>query len=366
MFEGLKFTDIILPAVGGIASAYSPYTARGINTGMNIFNSLASFQSDIQYWKRLKEEREKEDLAADELRRGYDEYLNTVEGWTNAEKDNIARSVRADISNDEETPQAAISPVGGPLSWPMQGVIPEGAKFGDLVPQQVINQRVTEELPGAMAGSQDLRALEERQAALRFGRNAIPASPGGAAQLGAVLSEQAHGGAIERARLQQLLKDQEINRMRDYQIAEVNRQGLLEDELQLMAERQKNKLEGYEVYGALQKEVMAAGDDPEGIPTDKLISYELRASEAVAKLRENTSPEDKAGWENVKRAERLHRRLSDELTARSQKPKPNPDPDKDKKTTEGVGNSLDRQRSYEDALVESGERLRALGLVPVQ
>ena len=70
LFSGLKFTDIFFPAAAAAASAYNPYVGRGIQTGLNTFNSFAAFRDSQRYYKRLNEEQDRMGVATEELRAG--------------------------------------------------------------------------------------------------------------------------------------------------------------------------------------------------------------------------------------------------------------------------------------------------------
>ncbi len=63
LFSGLKFTDVFFPAAAAAASMYNPYIGRGLQTGMNLFNTMAGFQDSARYYKQLQEDREREDAG---------------------------------------------------------------------------------------------------------------------------------------------------------------------------------------------------------------------------------------------------------------------------------------------------------------
>jgi len=80
LFSGMKFTDIFFPAAAAAASMYNPYVGRGIQTGLNTFNTFAAFQDSQRYYKRLKEEQERMNVGGENLRAGIDRQRSRLEG----------------------------------------------------------------------------------------------------------------------------------------------------------------------------------------------------------------------------------------------------------------------------------------------
>jgi hypothetical protein len=149
LFSNLKFTDILFPAAGAIASAYNPHIGRGLQSGMNLFNTMASFQGDIRKWKVLEEERKRELAALEQAQGAAGEYLGGLEGraadikrrYTDMFKEEMdfpqgpggaaLASVEEPMSEEDfqKAMEASIDPAAGPGIFGRQnimGVSPEG------------------------------------------------------------------------------------------------------------------------------------------------------------------------------------------------------------------------------------------------
>jgi len=116
LFSGLKFTDILFPALAAGASAYNPHIGRGLTTGMNLFNSMASFQNDARKWKAAKEEA---DLLKENLQQGHEAVRNYV-GQKQQRADEYRRRISDQMREELDFPQGpggvAIASVKEPLS----------------------------------------------------------------------------------------------------------------------------------------------------------------------------------------------------------------------------------------------------------
>jgi hypothetical protein len=80
LFSGLKFSDIWFPAAASIASMYNPHIGRGLQTGMNLFNSFQDFQNSARYYKQLKEQQEREDAGIASARAGIEKEIGLIQG----------------------------------------------------------------------------------------------------------------------------------------------------------------------------------------------------------------------------------------------------------------------------------------------
>ena len=121
LFDNLKFTDILFPAGAAIASAYNPYIGYGLQTGLNVFNSMSEFQNNLRYWKRIKEQQERDDKALDSLRQGIDENVTYAAGLTDQAADNLKRGVRESVGQEGAAAQAL---TGLAMSHPNMPQIP--------------------------------------------------------------------------------------------------------------------------------------------------------------------------------------------------------------------------------------------------
>lgn len=80
LFSGLKFTDIFFPAAGAVASMYNPHIGRGLQTGMNMFNSFQDFQNSARYYKQLKEDNERQQAGIEEAKAGIGVSISDIQG----------------------------------------------------------------------------------------------------------------------------------------------------------------------------------------------------------------------------------------------------------------------------------------------
>lgn len=116
LFSGLRFTDILFPALAAGASAYNPHIGRGLQTGMNLFNSMASFQNDARKWKMAKDEA---DMLKENLQRGR-EAAGVYVGGKQQRADEIRRRLTDQMREELDFPQGpegpAVASVEEPLS----------------------------------------------------------------------------------------------------------------------------------------------------------------------------------------------------------------------------------------------------------
>jgi len=116
LFSNLRFTDVLFPAIATAASAYSPYAARGLNSGMNLFNTMAQFQNDTRRWKSInaEEKRLKEALEQGQVAAG--EYLSPIEGRQEEIKRRYTEAYRDELDYPQGAEGATIASVPEPMS----------------------------------------------------------------------------------------------------------------------------------------------------------------------------------------------------------------------------------------------------------
>jgi len=116
LFSNLKFTDIFFPAAATVASAYSPHAARGLQSGMNMFNTFAAFQNDARKWKEITAQQK---LLKEQLEQGQaavGEYLEPIEGRASEIERRWTEAYRDELDYPQGAEGATIASVEEPLS----------------------------------------------------------------------------------------------------------------------------------------------------------------------------------------------------------------------------------------------------------
>jgi len=288
LFSNLKFTDILIPGIGAAASAYNPYIGQGLQTGMNLFNSMSSFQNDLRYWKKIKEDQEREDKDLDSLRRGASGYIDFASGLTAQSEDNIRRGLIQGINEQgrdaasQGVPES-LSP--GPPGLPDNQFFPGAplrpdVTFADLMPEKEMEERASR----ALFSDAGHRGLQEREQAARLAQSGIGISPGSAMQTLGILGQQAFGQQIEKDRLDEVLAQDEARYIRKIKSDEAARRGRIDEvrkSTDIRTEAQK------EVYGewldvATEINALSRGDSNLGF--EDLQELYLRAQDRYEKL----------------------------------------------------------------------------------
>jgi hypothetical protein len=191
LFNGLRFTDILFPAAASIASAYNPYIGRGLQTGMNLFNTMANFQQSAQYWKQLKQQREDQEQAILEGQGGLDLILERLR-----EKQALSESQAPQAVRDAEWDKVGglrFSDVGVPL--PVNQTLEAYQTLASPpISEDVIQQRATSNLQE----DKGYQALLDNLAYTQGLRGAFRASPAGALSTIGSLGLQMHGGELDK------------------------------------------------------------------------------------------------------------------------------------------------------------------------
>lgn len=182
LFSGLRFSDVILPLVGTAAASYSPYLARGLQTGMGLFNSLSNFQNSARYWKHLRSERERED----ELIRAAQEGMNPIEAEIlrrqGARMGELEQGVR-----DEDIVRFTQAQGGFP-----DAISPEIFERGVAGPPNL--GQLTEQAASDDDLSNSLKLYEAQLAAYKSG---LPLSPGASISGAGTLAQQLMGSDLD-------------------------------------------------------------------------------------------------------------------------------------------------------------------------
>lgn len=206
LFSGMKFTDLFFPAAGAIASMYNPHIGRGLQTGMNMFNSFQDFQNSARYYKQLKQQQEREQVGIDESRVGFQENIAAIEGdiaGLGLQPGDLRRE--GPILDESETSKFTLYGEEGPeLADPgnfslhmkeLEGIKEEAELAGGPAGQamslgmdQIINPKFSDMDLEAMAAtdetSGEMRALELLLRQQKFAESQLSAAPTVAAQAG--------------------------------------------------------------------------------------------------------------------------------------------------------------------------------------
>lgn len=206
LFSGLKFTDIFFPAAASVASMYNPHIGRGLQTGLNMFNSFQDFQNSARYYKQLKEQNERQQAGVDEARAGLDVLVGTYQDRYDAAGGQMgAGDPRREgpILDESETSKHTLFGEEGPeLADPgnfslhmkeMEGIKEEAALAGgpmgqalDLGMEEIANPKFSDINTESIAENSvlaleqaNLQNLMDNQA---YNRTLFTAAPGVAAQ----------------------------------------------------------------------------------------------------------------------------------------------------------------------------------------
>jgi hypothetical protein len=274
LYGGLTFKDLLFPAAGAIASAYNPYIGYGLQTGMNMFNSFASFQNDLKHWKQQREEQEQLLAAKDDLRRGAKEFITFREGRLGEAEEVAADAAKRQMGQDIINRPPAVDMPTAP--W-MPGVSARDAvagMVGGATPNPTLGEifpNYDQDIRSALIRDQDVIAEREALAGSRLGQSEIAASPGSAAQMLGLLSTRAHDAARERGRFNEAWKKTEESRQNEF----LNKQALKNQELagrlQLIQEGEASQIRE---YGAYAETVRALGYD--NTPTNDMPAFKLQ------------------------------------------------------------------------------------------
>ena len=197
LFSGLKFTDVFIPAAGAVASMYNPYIGRGLQTGMNLFNTMASFKNSAQYYKHLKEQQERLDAAGQLAAEGIDTYLGPMrekaEGMAGSQR--FSKAIGPLLDEGETSKFTMFKDEGPELPDPnqqmtfrqalgLEEVETESPQDFDLAIEAVQNPRFSEMNVEQFAATEEekaeLEALQEQIRFMELQKSFIQAAPGAA------------------------------------------------------------------------------------------------------------------------------------------------------------------------------------------
>ena len=288
LFSGLKFTDIFFPAAATAASMYSPYAARGINTGLHMVNTFGQFQDSARKWKAYSAEQKLLKEQLEQGQRGTGEYLAPIEGrageikrrWTDMIQDELdyprgpegatIASVPEPMSEEDfkKAMQESMTP-GNEDKWAL-GVAPEqqaglvGDPAGSFQEEMAASAppRFTEAVPWyleqevdrALFDDPEYQALQREANLTKLMGARTPLSPGSTTS---VLGYSALGSQDLAQEKQRMVEN--INLQDQY----AENQFLREQELKkLETEEVRNRMEAYAELDTRKKEnwVAAAGD----------------------------------------------------------------------------------------------------------
>jgi hypothetical protein len=182
LFGGLRFSDVILPLVGTAAASYSPYLARGLQTGMGLFNSLANFQNSARYWQHLRSEREREDELTKTAQLGMDPVIEEIIRRQGARRGELEQGVRG-----EDIVRFTQAQGGLP-----DAISPEIFERGVAGPPNL--EQLTERAASGDDLSNALRLYETQLGAYRAG---LPLSPGASISGAGTLAQQLVGSDLD-------------------------------------------------------------------------------------------------------------------------------------------------------------------------
>jgi len=223
LFSGLKFTDVFFPAAAAAASAYNPYIGRGLQTGLNVFNSMASFQDSARYYKHLKEQQEREDVGLERADKGFAADLARLRGQETSFFDQQRALDRGGPILDEgETSKFSIFGEGGPeLPDPDQAAVQQqslGGMTGESPDQFGLGMEALEnprfsdinmaESVMSEEDQADLEALQAQIAQQELQRSFLLAAPGAAINQSGM---SAYRALDERYRVAERIKDLQSN-----------------------------------------------------------------------------------------------------------------------------------------------------------
>ena len=254
LFSGLKFSDIWFPAAASIASMYNPHIGRGLQTGMNLFNSFQDFQNSSRYYKQLKEQQEREQSGIDSARAGIEKEIGLIQGdIAGLPAGNLRGDPRFQkpLLDESETSKHTLFGEEGPrLADPGQFSLHMRDMAGlqeeepptqqlELGIESLANPRFSEINTESIALNSEMEGQREaldrllRQQELNL--SLLPAAPGvaaqGAMQAGYVPLDAAYRDEARRKDLLAAFEQQQ----RDFELAELERQA----EIQAVREKQQ-------------------------------------------------------------------------------------------------------------------------------
>jgi len=303
LFSGLKFTDVLFPALAAGASAYNPYIGYGLQTGMNVFNTMGQFQNDLKKWKMIREEQERMDAAADEYKAAASQNIEGLGSQIEQRRRYADQDLRMDLTNEilqgggigapsfmpqedlsslplQMQQQAALQASGPQSDIDLQGAFPDRMpKFSDILSAQADPM-----LERQMFEDPAQQALRKERDEKMLAAAGIDLSPGSAVQTMGILGEQAHGTDQEMRRLQEVLRQDEMRAERDLVYAEANRRGMTDQvqrETEIRTEAAKEKYQAWQEV-ATQINAVLKGDAALGY--DDLESLYLRGLDRYEEL----------------------------------------------------------------------------------
>jgi hypothetical protein len=302
LFSGLKFTDVLFPALAAGASAYNPYIGYGLQTGMNVFNTMGQFQNDLKKWKMIREEQERMDAAADEYKAAASQNIEGLRSQIEQRRRYADQDLRMDLTNEilqgggigapsfmpqedlsslplQMQQQAALQASGPQSDIDLQGAFPDRMpKFSDIISAQADPM-----LERQMFEDPAQQALRKELAEKKLASAGIDLSPGSAVQTMGILGEQAHGTDQEMRRMQEVLRQDGMRQERDLIAGEISRRGQM-DVIERQAEvNLAAKKEGYAAWQAVSTQIDAAMKD-KGMSLEDLHDVAQDAEQALADL----------------------------------------------------------------------------------
>jgi hypothetical protein len=303
LFSDLKFTDIFFPAAAAVASAYNPYVGSGIRTGLDLFNSMAGFKNNLQYWQEMKRAREEQDRRNADLQEaigGLDSYLTQRQ---NRLENTAGQQIRGEV--DEKTLQQMFAG-GMPMEIPgVPGMMPgfspgagqqwEG-RFSDL-PPEVIQQQALQRLQDPTNPlSGQYAALQERQAMIPVLEAGAPLNAGSVLSTLGGYGLQQHGSDLDQSRYATLAQSAEDNFKRQVELETMKKAGWVEAAGQVSEQNIAAKAQKLEMARQYAKDIYAIKDEVEekdltGMGYSDLIMYYGRIATAAARQNQWADPQ---------------------------------------------------------------------------
>lgn len=247
LFSGMRFTDILFPALASMASAYNPHIGRGLQTGMGLFNSMANFQQSARYWKHLKQQREDQEQAILEGQSGMDvilERLREKQALSEGQAPQGVRDAEWDKVGGLRFSDAGIGFLNPPM--PMNQT-PEAYETlaSPPISEDVIRQRATSNLQE----DKGYQALLDNLAYTQGLRGAFRASPAGAMSTIGSLGLQMHGNELNKDQI-----DYTYDALNEYKDEEFSRTQKLKQIQDASVETQAG------IWGARHEKDLAASE----------------------------------------------------------------------------------------------------------
>ena len=312
LFSNLKFTDIFFPAAAAAASAYNPHIGRGLQTGMNLFNSVAAFQHDVKGFRQ--QQREWEKMLEDEQRAK--EAAGRYAGFVDKQV----------TDREEAERKAIIAQMDGATTFGVHG--PEGpalASFQEPMSDEDMKQRFSEvatqiapqefdvfggtQLPGptleeqfaetaaprtsealpwlvdervqtSLSEDPEYAAMLERQAATNLAGGTMALGPGSSIAALGNLGLGATSAAQEKARVANYFKELEGMQEAEFMRGQIGREARHSDALALQEEITSQKNQRGKNYRTVMAEIMGK-NAMAGSFTPEEAGAELRRTAAV-------------------------------------------------------------------------------------